>query len=133
MIKIGVDCYKLEDSAGSVRAGVGRHLYKLLEQISMRPELVKEFKFYLYFKSHIPADILFLNNPIFVKKVAKLPFFLPFFRPSFNIYFHIALPFFALKDRINVTFFASFMLPALFITKSIVLLTNGILLGTLPL
>ena len=51
---------------------------------------------------------------------------MPFFRPSFNIYFHIALPFFALKDRINVTFFASFMLPAFFITKSIVVLTNDI-------
>ena len=124
--KIGIDCYKLEDLTGSQRAGVGRHLYKLLEEISKRPQLAKEFKFYLYFKGRVPSSIPFLANSIFVPKVAKLPFFLPFFRPSFNIYFHIALPLFALKDRIDVTFFASFMLPALFITKSIVLLTNDI-------
>ena len=125
-LKIGIDCYKLEDLTGSQRAGVGRHLYKLLEEISKRPQLADEFKFYLYFKGHIPAYIPFFNNPIFVKKVAKLPFFLPFFRPSYNIYFHIALPIFALKDRIDATFFASFMLPALFVTKSIVVLTNDI-------
>jgi len=125
-IKIGIDCYKLEDSTGAKRAGIGRHLYKLLEEISKRSELKKEFEFYLYFKGGVPRDIDFLNNPIFIKKVAKLPFFLPLFRPSYNIYFHIALPFFALKDRIDTTFFASFMLPALFVTKSIVVLTNDI-------
>lgn len=126
MIKIAIDCYKLEDATGAHRAGIGRHLYKLLEEISRRPQLSQEFKFYLYFKGNIPTNIPFLNNSIFVPRVAKLPFFFPFFRPSYNIYFHIALPLFALKDRINVTFFASFMLPALFITKSIVVLTNDI-------
>lgn len=126
MIRIGIDCYKLEDATGAHRAGIGRHLYKLLEEISRRPQLSQEFKFYLYFKGNIPTNIPFLNNSIFVPRVAKLPFFFPFFRPSYNIYFHIALPLFVLKDRINVTFFASFMLPALFITKSIVVLTNDI-------
>jgi len=135
--RIGIDCYKLEDSTGATRAGVGRHLYKLLEEISQREELLKEFKFYLYFKAAIPSNIPFLDNPIFVKKVAKLPFFLPFFRPSFNVYFHVVLPFYALKDKIDATFFASFMLPALFVTKSIVVLTNDIYYeykqGSLPL
>lgn len=126
MLKIAIDCYKLEDATGAHRAGIGRHLYKLLEEIAGRSQLAQEFRFYLYFKGNIPANIPFLDNPIFVPRVAKLPFFLPFFRPSYNIYFHIALPIFALKDRIDVTFFASFMLPALFMTKSIVVLTNDI-------
>lgn len=137
MLKIAIDCYKLEDATGAERAGIGRHLYKLLEEIANRPELADKFKFYLYFKGHIPDDIEFLDNPIFVKKVAKLPFFFPFFRPSYSVYFHIALPFFVLKDRIDATFFASFMLPAFFMTKSVVVLTNDIYweykYGTLPL
>ena len=126
MIKIAIDCYKLEDATGAHRAGIGRHLYKLLEEISKRPELAREFKFYLYFRGSIPTNIPFLNNSIFLPRIAKLPFFFPFFRPSYNVYFHIALPLFALKDKIDVTFFASFMLPALFMTKSIVVLTNDI-------
>ena len=137
MIKIGIDCHKLEDKTGAERAGIGRHTYKLLEAISHRPELKKEYKFYLYFKKEAPASISFLENEIFVKRVAKLPFFFPFFRPSFNIFFHIALPIYVLKDRVNVTFFPSFMLPALFMSKAVVVLTNDIYWeftkGTLPL
>jgi len=136
MIKVGISCYKLEEASENEMAGIGRHLFKLLEEISIKPELQKEFRFYLYFKSRIP-DILFLNNPIFIKKVAKLPFFLPFLRPSFNIYFHIALPIYCLIDRVAVTFFPSFMLPAFFLGKSIVVLTNDVYYeykyGDLPL
>lgn len=130
MIRIAIDCHKLEDSTGAQRAGIGRHVYKLLEELSKRTELINEFQFFLYFKEKIPNDIEFLDNPIFIKRIAKLPFFFPFFRPSFNIFFHIAIPFYALKDKINVTFFPSFMLPAFFPpvgeAKSIVLLTNDI-------
>lgn len=93
----------------------------MLEEISKKPELQKEFRFYLYFKSQIPDDA-FLANPIFVKKVLKLPFL----RPSFNIFFHILLPFAYLKDRLDAMFFASFMLPAFFSGKSLVVLTNDI-------
>lgn len=136
MIKIGIDCHKLEDSTGAQRAGIGRHTYRLLEEISKKPELKDRFRFYLYFKGRVPKDIKFLEDKIFVKKVAKLPFFFPKFRPSFNIFFHIALPLYALKDRVDVTFFPSFMLPAFIITKSLVVLTNDIYYeytqGTLP-
>ncbi|MEX0877470.1 MAG: glycosyltransferase family 1 protein [Candidatus Spechtbacterales bacterium] len=140
MIKVGIDCHKLEDKTGAQRAGIGRHTYRLIEEISHNRELSEKFRFYLYFKGHIPDDIPFLENDIFVKRVAKLPFFIPFFRPSFNIFFHIALPLYIVKDRVNVTFFPSFMLPAFFppdiVAKSLVVLTNDIYYeytqGTLP-
>ena len=137
MIKVGIDCHKLEDTDGSFRAGIGRHTYRLLEELSKKPELKQTYRFYLYFKGSVPADIPFLNNAMFVPQVAKLPFFLPFFRPSFNIFFHIALPLYALFQRVNVLFFPAFILPALCMTRSVVVLPNDIHYemnsGTLPL
>ncbi len=136
MIKIGIECHKLESPSENQKAGIGRHLYKLLEEISEHPELQKEFRFYLYFKSFIPA-IEFLKSPVFVKKIARFPFFFPFFRPSFNVFFHLALPLFCIKDKINAAFFPSFMMPALFTGKSVAVLTNDVYYeysrGTLPL
>lgn len=136
MIKVAIECHKLESPSANERAGIGRTLYKFFEEINKHPKLKDEFRFYLYFKGFIP-NIPFLENKIFVKKIAKLPFFIPFFRPSFNIFFHIALPFFCWKDKINVTFFPSFMMPAFFTGKSIAVLTNDIYYeytkGTLPL
>ncbi len=125
-IKVAIDCHKLEDKTGAHRAGIGRHLYRFLEEASKQKELEGKFKFYLYFKSGVPKDIPFLQEKIFVNKVAKLPFFFPFFRPSFNVFFHIAIPILALKDRIDVAFFASFMHPAFYIGKTAVVLTNDI-------
>ncbi len=117
MLKIAIECHNLENK----RWGIGRHLSKILEEISRKPELAKEFRFYLYFKDYIPDD-QYLNNPIFVKKVLKLPL-LP---PSYNIFFHILLPFACLRDKIDAAFFPGFMLPLFFIGKSLVVLTNDI-------
>ncbi|MDP3731035.1 MAG: glycosyltransferase family 1 protein [bacterium] len=117
MLRIGIECHALETN----RWGVGHHLAKLLEEISIKSELANEFRFYLYFKSHIPNDP-YLNNPIFVKKVLKLPII----GPSFNIFFHILLPLAYFRDRLKAVFFANFMLPAFFIGKSLVVLTNDV-------
>lgn len=117
MTNIGIECHALESN----RWGVGHHLAKLLEQISHQSELAKEFRFYLYFKGRIPDDP-FLNNPIFVKKVLKFPFF----RPSFNIFFHLLLPLAYFRDCLKAVFFPSFMLPAFFMGKSLVVLTNDV-------
>ena len=68
--------------------------------------------------SHDP----FLNNPIFVKKVLKLPLI----GPSFNIFFHFLLPLAYFRDRLQTVFFPSFMLPAFFLGKSLVVLTNDV-------
>ena len=128
MLKIAIECHNLENK----RWGIGRHLSKLLEEISKKPELQKEFKFYLYFKGFVP-DNPYLQNPIFVKRVLKLPFL----RPSYNIFFHILLPLAVLKDKIDITFFPGFMLPLFFAGKSLVVLTNDIYYeyktGNLPL
>lgn len=128
MLKIAIECHNLENK----RWGIGRHLSKLLEEISKGPEWEKEFKFYLYFKGFVPDD-LYLQNPIFVKRVLKLPFL----RPSYNIFFHILLPLAVLKDKIDITFFPGFMLPLFFAGKSLVVLTNDIYYeyktGNLPL
>ncbi|MBI2677001.1 MAG: glycosyltransferase family 4 protein [Candidatus Yanofskybacteria bacterium] len=117
MYKIAIECHNLENK----RWGIGRHLSKILEEISKKSELAKEFKFYLYFKGFVPDDP-YLNNPIFVKKVLKLPFL----RPSYNIFFHVLLPLACLRDKINATFFPGFMLPLFFLGKSLVVLTNDV-------
>ncbi len=117
MLKIAIECHNLENK----RWGIGRHLSKVLEEISKKPELAKEFMFYLYFKEFVPSDS-YLNNPIFVKKVLKLPLL----HPSYNIFFHILLPLACLRDRIDAAFFSGFMLPAFFSGKSLVVLTNDI-------
>ena len=136
-IKVGIDCHKLEGSDEAVRAGIGRHTYRLLEELSKKPELKHTHRFYLYFQKSVPRNIPFIQDEIFVPQVAKLPFFFPLFRPSYNIFFHIALPLYAFFQRVNVLFFPAFMLPALCMTRSIVVLPNDISYemnqGTLPL
>jgi len=128
MYKIAIECHNLENK----RWGIGRHLSKILEEISKKPELAKEFRFYLYFKGFVPDDP-YLQNPIFVKRILKLPFL----HPSYNVFFHILLPLACLRDKINATFFPGFMLPAFFLGKSLVVLANDIYYeyktGNLPL
>ena len=117
MIKIGIECESIENDTW----GVARLTNKLLEEISRRPELQKEFEFYLYFKSKIP-DYSYLNNPIFKKKIVKLPI-VP---SSFSLYYYLYLPIFLWFKRVDVMFFPNYMLPLIFFGKSIVLLTDDI-------
>lgn len=126
MIRVAIDCHKLEDATGASRAGVGRHTGRLLEELMALPDIRKTHRFYLYFKGSIPEGLPFLEDELFVPRVAKLPFFLPFLRPSFNSFFHLGMPLRALLDRIDVGFFPSFMLPGLWPTRSVVLLTNDV-------
>lgn len=115
MIKIGIECHNLEGE----RFGVGQTLIQLLESLAKDDRAKNEFRFVLYFKKEIPQDAI-LNSPIFEKKLLKLPFF----PASFNIFYHILIPFYYFKDRLNGFFFPSYMLPAFFMGKSIVVLTN---------
>ncbi len=129
MIKLGIECENLEDEKS--RWGVGHLVLNLLKEYAANPEYQKKFKLYLYFKSKIPSDE-FLQNPIFVKKIVRLPFI-----NSFNIFYHILIPFSAMLDRIDAMFFPSYMLPPLYCGKSIVMLTNDVYyeykMGTLPI
>lgn len=115
MFKIGVECENLEDEKS--RWGIGRVVLNLLEEYLKNSDWQKKFKLYLYFKSKIPDDDI-LKNPILVKILLKSPF------NSFNIFYHILMPIRAMLDRVNIMFFPSYMLPPLYLGKSVVMLTN---------
>jgi glycosyltransferase involved in cell wall biosynthesis len=127
MHKIGIECESIEDQSW----GVGRIVKKLLEEISKRPELQKEFKFFLYFKSKIP-DLPCLADPIFVKKIVKLPWV----RPSFSLYYYLLLPIKLYFEKLDLMYFPNYMLPIIFKGRSLVTLTEDVYYefnsGTLP-
>lgn len=117
MIKIGIECESIEGETW----GVGRIVSKLLEEISLRPKLIKEFRFYLYFKSEIPS-YSFLDNPIFIKKVSY-PSFLP---SSFSFYYYVFLPIRLWFEKLDMMYFPKNMLPIIFLGKSAVTLTEDL-------
>jgi len=125
MHKIGIECESIEEDE---TWGVGRIVKKLLEEISRRPELQKEFKFFLYFKSKTP-NLPYLNNPIFIKKIIGVP--------SFSLYYYLFLPAKLWSEKLDLMFFPNYMLPIIFRGKSLVMLTEDIYhevhSGTLPL
>ncbi len=119
MKKIGIECENLEGE----RFGVGHMTAQLLDALTKVPNIEKKYKFILYFKKEIPKDS-FLNHQVFEKKIINdgiLP-------TSFNIYYHILLPFYYIKDKLDLFFFPSYMLPAFFppSKKAIVVLTNDV-------
>jgi len=127
MIRIGVECEQLEGE----RFGVGHTLAQLLTAVAKVPGVEKKFRFVLYFKAGVPGDA-FLNDPLFEKKVLTggiIP-------RSFNVFYHICIPIAYLRDRLDGFFFPSYMLPAFFVGKAIVVLTNDVYWeahhGTLP-
>jgi glycosyltransferase involved in cell wall biosynthesis len=128
LLKVGIECESIE---GSESWGVGRIVKKLLEEISKRPELQKEFKFFLYFKSEI-SDLPYLNSPIFVKKAVKPPL-IP---SSFSLYYYLFLPVKLYFEKLDAMFFPNYMLPIIFRGTSLVILTEDIYheitTGTLP-
>ncbi len=127
MIRIGIECEQLEGE----RFGVGHTLAQLLSAIIEIPGIEKRFCFVLYFKASIPSDA-FLHHPLFEKKVLTggiIP-------QSFNVFYHILIPITYWRDRLDGFFFPSYMLPAFFVGKAVVVLTNDVYWeahhGTLP-
>ena len=117
MIRVGIECEQLEGN----RFGVGHALAQLLETFAQVPEIEKNFRFVLHFKKEIPKDD-FLSHPVFEKRILTggiIP-------ASFNIFYHILIPIAYFRDKLNLYFFPSYMLPAFFIGKSIVVLTNDV-------
>ena len=129
MIRIGIECEQLEGR----RFGIGHTLAQFLEYLTTIPDIEKRFRFVLYFKARMPDDA-FLTHPAFEKKVLMAG--KGWFKVSFNIFYHILLPFHYWKDRIDVFFFPSYMLPAFFAGKSVVVLVNDVYWeahhGTIP-
>ena len=117
MYRVGIECEQLEGT----RFGVGHTLAKLLETIAKIPNVEKEFRFVLYFKKEMPNDA-FLLNPLFETHIltgGAIP-------TSFNIFYHILLPIRYWQDKLDAFFFPSYMLPAFFIGRACVVLTNDV-------
>lgn len=115
MIKIGIECENLEDLKS--RWGVGQVTFNLLKEYANNPEWQSKYKLYLYFKKRVPDDE-FLKNSIFVKRVSG--------SSSFNIFYHILMPLRAMFDRLDWMFFPAYMLPPLYLGKSVVMLTDDV-------
>lgn len=120
MIKIGIECESIEGK--NPMWGVGRMIMKLLEEISRRPELEKNFRFVLYFKDTVP-DFTFLNDSIFEKKTIPVPFFK---NRLFPIYYFALLPLKLWFERLDVMFWPNYMLPVIAFNRSLVLLTEDV-------
>jgi glycosyltransferase involved in cell wall biosynthesis len=122
MIKIGIDCEPIENDTW----GVARIISKLLENIAQNPELQKEYRFYLYFKSKIP-NYPYLDNPIFVKQIVSVPFIPQSWgRASFSLYFYVALPIKLWFEGLDLFCSFNYMLPIIHLGKSIVMLTEDV-------
>ncbi len=117
---IGIECESIEGK--NPMFGVGRMTMKLLEEISHRPELEKNYRFVLYFKDNVP-DIPFLKAPIFETKRVPVPFFR---NRLFPIYYFALLPMRLWFDQPNVMFWPNYMLPIIAFGKSLVVLTEDV-------
>ncbi|MEK7121474.1 MAG: glycosyltransferase [Patescibacteria group bacterium] len=120
MLRIGIECESIEGK--NPMWGVGRIIMKLLEELSRRPELEKDFCFVLYFKDTVP-DFPFLNAPIFEKKMVPVPFFR---NRLFPIYYLVLLPIKLWFAKLDVMFWPAYMLPIGTLTKSFALMTEDV-------
>lgn len=120
MIRIGIECESIEGK--NPQWGVGRIITRLLEEISHRKELEKNFKFVLYFKDHIP-NLPFLNSPIFEKKRVPVLFFKG---RLFPIYYFALLPMKLWFEYLDLMFWPNYMLPIIATKKSLVVLTEDV-------
>lgn len=116
MLKIGIECESIEDSQ---TWGVAREISRTLQNIAASPELINEFKFFLFFKSKIP-DFAYLQNPIFEKRLIRTPF------NSFSLYYYLFLPVYLWFMKLDAVYFPNYMLSVLFRGKSLVALTEDI-------
>ncbi|MBI2462645.1 MAG: glycosyltransferase family 4 protein [Candidatus Spechtbacteria bacterium] len=112
MIQIGIDAHNLELN----RAGVARYLENLLREWAKDPKMRGNFHFTLYFKGRVPDDD-FLEDSIFTCRSLQI---LP--RPSFFLYFLFSLPLRAMRDKIDIMFFPSYMASPLWRGKSVIVL-----------
>lgn len=111
---IGIDARALEEP----QTGVGRYLINLLENwaaFSSGQNGLSKHRFVLYFKNCIPK-LGILENYCFVKKIIKAPFNIQ----SNALFQHCLLPRQAKKDKIDILFSPSYVLPAFYSGKTAV-------------
>src|SRR3990167_10351940 len=117
MYQIGIECESIEGDSW----GVGRITNELLRELANRPELQRAYRFHLYFKSSIP-DYDYLNSPLFIKHLVRIPF-LP---NSFSLYYYLYLPILSWFQKLDLMYFPNYMLPLFFARKSMVVTTNDV-------
>src|SRR3989338_1240420 len=120
MKRIGIECESIEGK--NTIWGVGKLIMGLLEEISQRPDLEKDFRFVLYFKDNIPNSS-FLNAPIFEKKIVPVPVFR---HRLFPIYYFLILPMKLWFERLDWMFWPNYMLPIAALNRSMVMLTEDV-------
>ena len=120
-MRIGIECESIEGK--NPIWGIGRIIMKLLEEISRRPELEKNFRFVLYFKDSVP-DFEFLKAPVFEKKCVPAPFVRG---RLFPIYYFALLPLKLWFEKLDLMFWPNYMLPIIaWGSKNMVVLTEDI-------
>ncbi|MBU3965209.1 glycosyltransferase family 4 protein [Patescibacteria group bacterium] len=111
---IGIDARALEEP----QTGVGRYLANLLENwalFSSEQNSLSKNRFVLYFKNSIPSRGI-LESSCFIKKTVKAPFTIK----SNALFQHCFLPRQAKKDRIDILFSPSYLLPICYSGKTAV-------------
>ncbi len=114
-LRIGIECENLED--GQSRWGVGNLTLNLLREYANSSALQERYELVLYFKKAVPPDLIF-QNPCFKTRVLGTG--------SFNFFYHILLPLNAMRDRVDWMFFPAYMLPPLYVGRSVVMLTGDV-------
>lgn len=113
MLKIGIDGHNLEKA----RYGVGQYIYSVLKAASDIPFAQKNFQITLYFHKKIPQGLDFPRLNL-KKKLIKLPGI----RPSFTLFYNFLIPYWAWRDKIDIFFFPSYMLPLFYWKKAVVVM-----------
>lgn len=105
-MKIGIEGHALEQP----RWGLGHTISNFLEVFGKNPELSKDIEFYLYFHKQIP-DFDFLKHPKIKLRLIRPPLLKNLV--SLNVFYHILLPFAAKKDKIDLMYYPSYLMPVI--------------------
>lgn len=119
-MRIGIECHNLEKEGWGTRQGV----LNIIKAIHTGSFDNRGIEFYLYFNTKLP-DLNLLKHPMIIPRLLKpagraLPFW---------FFYHVLMPLAACIDKVDVLFLPGYMMPACYIGKSIVVLTNDLFYG----
>ncbi|MEX2008433.1 MAG: glycosyltransferase family 1 protein [Candidatus Spechtbacterales bacterium] len=112
MLHIGIDGHNLEGN----RAGVGRYLESILAEYARNSGEMNDVRITVYTKRHVPSDEA-LRHPMFRVRCLKI-----WPRSSFFLYFLFLLPWAAWRDKVDVMWFPTYMVPHTWRGPSVIVL-----------
>lgn len=115
---IAFECESLEDTSW----GTARQLRGLLTEFVKLPEVRAKYEVRAYFKRSVPDEPWLKHTH--VRAIVVSP--ARWLSSSFSIYFYVMFPIRCWFDRPQVAYIANYMLPVIFIGKSIVMLTEDV-------